>query len=180
VSAPTSAPQLEEAALKAYQSQQWIPAAEGFAAAGKAYATSGDEHKSAEMGNNACVAFLQSGQGMQALEAVEGTFDVFERLDDPERAAQALGNLASALDACGRHEEAEQAYSRAAERFKDLGKADAHADTLKALSQLQLKRGRAMDALSSMQRGLEDSPKLSLRERFLRWLARIPMRLLGG
>lgn len=175
-----SAEQLEDSAGKAYQAEHWTEAAEEFSAAGDAYAADGNQLKAAEMANNACVAHLRAGDSARALEAVEGTADTFERLGELKRAALALGNLASALEASGRVEEAEHAYSGAAEKFKDLGEADARADTLKALSQMQLKRGRAIDALTSMQHGLEGSRKLSLRERFLRWLARIPIRLMGG
>jgi len=180
LSASTAAKQLEDSAGKAYQSARWAKSAEGFSAAGDAYTADGDELKATEMANNACVAYLRAGDTARALQAVEGTADTFERLGEPKRAAQALGNLASALEASGRVEEAERAYIGAAERFKSLGDADARADTLKALSQMQLKRGRAIDALTSMQHGLEGGQKLSLRERFLRWLARIPMRLMGG
>jgi tetratricopeptide (TPR) repeat protein len=175
-----AAGQLEESAGRAYQAKRWAEAADGFGAAGWVYAADGDDINAAEMANNACVALLQAGEAKRALDVVQGTPEQFDRLGDPQRAAQAVGNLASALDACGRIDEAEQAYIGAADRFKALGETEARADTLKALSQLQLKRGRALDALSSMQQGLEGSQKLSLRERFLRWLARIPFRLLGG
>lgn len=175
-----SAEELENSALSAYKSEQWGDAAQGFVAARAAYSDLGDELKAAEMGNNACVAFIQAGDPVLALETVDGTAQTFDRLGDPKRAAQAVGNQASALEATGRIDEAERAYVAAADRFKKLGEADARADTLKALSQLQLKRGRAVDALASMQQGLEGGQKLSLRERFLRWLARIPMRILGG
>lgn len=180
MSGSPSAEQLEDSASKAYKLQRWAEAADGFAAAGAAHAAAGDELKAAEMGNNACVAFIRAGDPKQALRVVNGTAETFERLGDSKRAAQALGNLASALEASGQIEEAQRAYTGAAQRFKDLGEEDARADTLKALSQMQLKRGRAIDALASMQQGLEGGRKLSLRERFLRWLARIPMRILGG
>lgn len=180
MSAPVSAEQLEDSAGRAYQTERWAEAAEGFSAAGGAYANDGNQLKAAEMANNACVAYLRGGDAARALQAVDGTADTFERLGEPKRAAQALGNLASALEASGRVEEAERTYSGAADKFKTLGDADARADTLKALSQMQLKRGRAIDALTSMQHGLEGSRKLSLKERLLRWLARIPMRLMGG
>jgi tetratricopeptide (TPR) repeat protein len=180
LSASDSAEQLEDSAGKAYHLERWAEAAEGFEAAGDAYATDGNELKAAEMANNACVAYLRAGDAVRALHAVDRTVDTFERLGEPKRAAQALGNLASALEASSRVEEAERAYTGAAEKFKALGDADARADTLKALSQMQLKRGRAIDALTSMQHGLEGGRKLSLRERFLRWLARIPIRLMGG
>jgi tetratricopeptide (TPR) repeat protein len=180
VSGTVSADHLEDTAKQAYQSQQWTEAGQGFEAARRAYETAGDELKAAEMANNACVAFLQAGEAKRALESVEGTQAIFDRLQAPHRAAQAMGNLASALEGCGRSEDAERAYADAAERFKALGDDEARADTLKALSQLQLKRGRAVDALTSMQIGLEGSRRLGARERFLRWLARIPMRIMGG
>jgi tetratricopeptide (TPR) repeat protein len=180
VSDDRSAEELEDSGSSAYKSERWSDAAQGFLAARAGYVDRGDELKAAEMGNNACVAFLKAGNPRLALEAVDGTAQTFDRLGDTKRAAQAMGNQASALEANGRTDEAERAYAAAADRFKKLGEAEARADTLKALSQLQLKRGRAIDALASMQQGLEGSQKLSIRERFLRWLARIPMRILGG
>jgi tetratricopeptide (TPR) repeat protein len=180
VTGSPSAEQLEKSALQAYQSQRWTEAAEGFSSAGAAYTAEDNQLKAAEMGNNACVAFLQGGDVGGALRAVSGTSETFDRLGDPKRAAKALGNLASAREANGRVEEAERAYADAADRFERLGDAEARGDTLKALSQMQLKRGRPIDALSSMQQGLEGDRQLTLRERFLRWLARIPLRLMGG
>lgn len=171
---------LEENARRAYQAGRWEEAGAAFEAAAEAHLAAGNELQSAEMANNACVALLQGNQPARALALVEGTPQVFDRLGEAKRAAQAEGNLASALASCGRLEEAERAYASAAEQLGQLGEDDARAATLRSLSQLQLKRGEPLEALSSLQRGLESASRLSLRQRFLRWLAHFPLRLMGG
>jgi tetratricopeptide (TPR) repeat protein len=177
-SPPVSA--LEEQARGAYQAGRWKEAGAAFEAAASAHAQAGNELQAAEMANNASVAYLQANQAGHALALVEGTSQVFDRLGDAKRAAQAEGNRASALAACGRLEEAEVAYVSAAEQLRGLGDDEAAAATLQALSQVQLRRGQPVEAIASLQRGLESAPHLSLRQRFLRWLARLPLRLMGG
>lgn len=171
---------LETSALDAYHAQAWHRAAEGFMQAAAAYQAASNHDKWAEMRNNACVAYLQDGDGQAALSAVEGTSQAFIELGDQRRAAQAHGNRAAALEACGRLQEAEGAYRLAAEGMRLAGDHEARSDTLKALAQLQLKRGRAMDAVASMGQELETRRRPSLAQRFLRWLTRLAMRLLGG
>lgn len=171
---------LESSALDAYRAEAWHQAAEVFMQAAEAYQAASKHEKWAEMRNNACVAYLRDGDGQAALSAVEGTSQVFIELADQRRAAQAHGNRAAALEACGRLQEAEAAYREAAEGMRLAGDQEARSDTLKALAQLQLKRGRAMDAVASMGQELETRRRPSLGQRILRWLTRVAMRLLGG
>lgn len=178
--AQASPESLEASALDAYRAESWHQAAEGFMQAASAYQATLNHEKWAEMRNNACVAYLQDGDGEAALSAVEDTAQIFMDEGDQRRAAQAHGNRAAALEACGRLQEAEAAYREAAEGMRQAGDQEARSDTLKALAQLQLKRGRAMDAVASMGQELETRRRPSLGQRLLRWLTRLAMRLLGG
>ncbi len=90
-----------------------------------------------------------------------------------------MGNLASALEACGDLVAAERTYAQALQRFADLNDHQAQATILGSLSQLQLKRGRPLDALSTMQAGLEHKPRRGLRDRWVQRLLALPSRLLG-
>jgi len=179
VPAPTRT-SLSQRALQDFRQGRFSDAAEGFRAAREAYAQAGDLPAAAEAANNQGVALLQAGRPQEARRAVEGTLDVFERAGDPARAAQAVGNLASAADACGDPEVAERLYQAAVERFAALGDGAAQAIVLNSLSQLQLKRGRPLEALTTMQTGLEHKPRRSLRDRWLQRLLRLPSRLLRG
>ncbi len=177
---PAPAPDaVAERALQAFRQGRFAEAAEGFGAARQAYAAAGDQSAEAEAANNLCVALLQAGRPDEALRAVEGTPETFDRLGDPARAAQALGNLASALEASGDLIAAERTYTRALQQFADLNDHQAQATILGSLSQLQLKRGRPLDALSTMQAGLEHKPRRGLRDRWVRRLLALPSRLLG-
>lgn len=169
----------ERQSLEAFRSGRFDEAAAGFEAARHAYGAAGEPIKQAEMANNQSVALLQAGRPRAALEAVQGTPEALVKLGDEARAAQAFGNLAAALEACGDFARAEPAYREAADRFEMLGDVDNRALTLKALSQLQLRRGHPMQALGSMQAGLSEAPRLSLGQRFLRWLISLTGKLLG-
>jgi tetratricopeptide (TPR) repeat protein len=91
----------------------------------------------------------------------------------------AIGNQAAALDALGRYEEAAQAYERSAILLKELGEMDLYANTLQSLSAVQLHMGRQLEALASMQAGLEGLQKPSAYQRLARKLLKSPFSLLG-
>jgi tetratricopeptide (TPR) repeat protein len=165
--------------MAAYKDGNGSLAAQLFAEARDAFGHDGDDLKSAEMSNNLCVALLQDKRPEEALAAVEGTWDVFLSQGDELRAAQAYGNLASAEEACGDLANAEKAYGKAARLLEKAGDEEARAQTLAALSRLQLKRGKPVQAVTSMQSGLEGSSRLSIGRRFLRWVLSLPSRILN-
>lgn len=166
-------------ALEAYQDDRLDEAITGFRSAAEAYASRGDHLMAAEMGNDLCVALLKKQDPSAALSAVEGTPEVFAAHGDDQRTALAYGNLASARESLGDVEGAEEAYRKAADLLAEIGDTDSRAHTLKALSQMQLKKGQAMDAVASMQAGLEGAAGLNFWQRILRRLLRLPYRLLG-
>lgn len=168
-----------ERALEAYRNDRMDEAVSGFRSAAEAYSSRGDHLMAAEMRNDLCVALLKEQDGEGALAAVEGTPEVFAAQGDDQRTALAYGNLASAREALGDVKGAEEAYRRAADLFAEIGDTDSRSHTLKALSQMQLKKGQAMDAVASMQAGLEGASGLNIWQRALRRLLRLPYRLLG-
>ncbi len=166
-------------ALQDFRQGRFADAVQGFEAAQRLYAQAGDRANAAETANNLCVALLQARRPAEALKAVEGTPEVFDELGDARRAAQAVGNLASALEATGDLTTAERTYRQALERFTHIDDREAQATILTSLSQLQLKSGRPLEALSTMQAGLEQKPRRSLRDRWVRRLLDLPSRFFG-
>lgn len=151
-----------------------------FTQARGAYEAAGNTAKALELRNSLSVSLVQAGRATEALAVVEGTPQAFESLGDASAAAKAHGNLASAQEACGDHAAAEASYRLAADRFAELGDRENHNFTMKALSQLQLRRGQPLMAALSMQAALEDKPNPGLRERWILRLLKFPFRLLRG
>jgi hypothetical protein len=91
----------------------------------------------------------------------------------------AFGNLALARDACGDRQGATNALHEAIDRFRQLGDNENLMYTTKVLSELQLRQGQAIDAVQTMQGGLESQKGLNLRYRLLQKILSIPSRILG-
>jgi tetratricopeptide (TPR) repeat protein len=174
-----SPPILLKLAQKAYQEDRLEDAIRDFKAAQEAFLEANDVPRAAEMANNLCVALLKSGSPQDALQTVQGTPQIFLEHGDEKAAAIAYGNLASALGACGDLEAAENAMREAVERFRALGEKENLLHAQRTLSQIQLRQGRTLEALISMQAGLENQSKLSMKYRILRRLLDIPARLLN-
>jgi tetratricopeptide (TPR) repeat protein len=171
--------QLDEEGKAAYSRKDFSAAARAFQAASQGYASSGDDLSSAEMLNNASVALLRAGDAEGALQAVGTTPEVFAQANDLRRQGMALGNQGAALDALKRYDEAIDAYERSAEVFKQVGAEDLRANVLKSLSALQLRTGRQMQALASMQAGLDQIEKPTPQQSLLKRLLRLPLQMLG-
>lgn len=170
---------LAEEAKAAFQRGDFDQAVDGFRLAREKYLQDEDHLMAAEMGNNLSVALLQASQYEDALHAVEGTPQLFLEAEDKQRAAMAFGNLASALEATGDLQAAELSLQRAIQLFRETGEKENLMHSAKALSQLQLKLGKPLEAVSSMQGGLAGQSKLSLKNRVLRSILSIPSRILG-
>jgi tetratricopeptide (TPR) repeat protein len=133
----------------------------------------------AEMRNNLSVALLQASRFDQALQAVEGTPQIFLEAEDTHRAAMSFGNLASALEATGDLQAAEHSLQSAIQLFQETGDKENLMHSAKALSQVQLRMGKPLEAVSSMQGGLAGQSKLSLKNRVLRSILNLPSRIMG-
>jgi tetratricopeptide (TPR) repeat protein len=174
-----SAGQLAQEARKVYEEEEFEQAEIGFAAAQEAYLILGEPLTAAEMANNRSVALLKSGKPQAAFEAAKDTDKLFDQAGDQHRRAIALGNQAAALDALKRKQEALELYQQSAEIFKQLGDMEMRAYVLQSISGIQLSQGKRIESLVSMEAALEHKPRLSLREKFLRWLLRIVSKLLN-
>ena len=166
-----------QAGTKAYSSGDYLAAAQHFEAASTGFAAQGDELNAAEMANNLSVALLQAGEAQASLEATLGTPAIFEAANDPRRQAMALGNSAAALDALDRIEEAEEAYKLCIKLFDQLGEQDLRGNVLQSLSKLQLRSGRQIEALTTMQAGMQDVKRPNIRQRMLKKLLDMPFKL---
>lgn len=166
---------LASQALEAYQQGRLDDATRLFESA---HATESDPAKRAELANNLSVIYLKAGRSQEALSIVRSTGELFSRLGDNQRAAQATGNLAAALEACGDLPAAEAAYQQAAESFRALGDHDSLRYTLNALAQVQLRQHRPFEAANTLQAGTLASPPRGLRGRLLKKLLQLPSRLL--
>ncbi len=166
--------------MLAYRRGELSAAAEGFRSASAAYTRDGAELAAAEAANNLCVTLLQADRPQEALECVEGTPAVFERHSESGRAAQAYGNLGTALESCGRTAEAEAAYRHSLDLFCSLGDSEGESLILQRLSQVRLRQGQPIEALAAMQASLEAAPRGGLLRRWMRSLLSLPARFFSG
>jgi tetratricopeptide (TPR) repeat protein len=165
-------------AEQAYQRSQYITAADLFRQAAAAYRSDGDLLSAAEMDNNAAVSLLQAAKPAEALALVEGTPQQFHQADDLGRAGRAYGNQGAALEALGRTAEAIGAYQAAVDLFTRTGDDEARGQTYQSLARVQLRQGQPIEAVTSMQYGLEGGPQPGFGQRLLRWFLGLPSRLL--
>ncbi len=161
-----------------YRAGRFSDAASCYAQAAGQYSAAGDVLKAAEMSNNRSVALLQAGDGKGALEASQGTEQVFAQAGDLRRQALALGNQAAALEALNQPEDALARYRQCADLLKQCGDEESRVPVLKSISALQLRTGHQLEALASMDAALNHQKKLGPQERFLKKLLDIPMKMM--
>lgn len=171
--------QLAQEAKSAYKRGDYLASAQAFKAASQGYAAVGDQLEAAEMANNCSVAYLQADDAEAALEAVEGTEEIFSQAGDLRRQGMALGNRAAALEALDRSEEAAEAYKQSADLLGQAGEDQLRADALRSLSMLQFRAGRQLQALATMQDGVEGVQHPTAQQRFLKRLLRIPFEMIN-
>jgi len=176
---PLTPEQLSQEGKAAYEREEYEQAASAFEAAERGYAAAGEALNAAEQANNRSVALLQAGNAQAALDAVGETAGVFAQAGDTRRHAMALGNKAAALAGLGQREEAEKLYWESARLLNDIGETELRASVLQAISRLQMRSGRYMEAVASMQSGLEQVEKPSWVQRLLKKLLQIPARMLN-
>lgn len=170
--------QLVKEGKLAYQRGDYENAARAFHAANQGYQSSQDPLNAAEMANNASVAFLKAGDAQAALQVVEGTPQVFASAGDIRRQAMALGNLGAAFEGVKRYQEAEDAYQQSADLLKQVGEDQLRLNVMQSLSNMQLRTGKHLQALSSMQAGIEDVHRPSPKQRLLKKLLEVPFKLM--
>lgn len=171
---PNSPRAISSLGQAAYQRGDFLESAEIYRSAAGAYQLAGDMLMAAEMHNNASVAYLQAGKPEAALSEVANTPELFAAAGELRRQAMAIGNQAAALEGLDRLEEALEAYELSAALFEQAGDTDLRLHTMQALSALQLKSGRRLQALTTMRSGLEGINKPTLKQRLLQRLLDIP------
>jgi tetratricopeptide (TPR) repeat protein len=170
--------QLTIEAQTAYQDGRLDDALNLFTQAEHAYQAADDRPMAAEMANNRSVTLLQAGNAAAAFEAADGTDQIFAGIGDAHRQGVALANQAAALEELNRRPEALTRYQKSADLLKQSGSREYRALVLKSISSLQVRMGQYLQALASMDAALDCKEKLSLRERFLKWLLKIPLNMM--
>jgi len=161
---------LKARGLELFRQEKYDEAAAAFTEAAAAFDALGQPLDAAETRNNLAVIRLAQKDWAAALAAVEGTPETFQAAGDKLRQAQALSNQANALDGAGELEQAAEMYVEAIDLFTELGERENRSACWKALSNLQVKQNNKLQALASMQAGLNLAPKLSAREKTLKAL----------
>lgn len=167
---------LAEQGKKEYEQENYLAAADLFSNAAQAYAIAKDGLNAAEMKNNQSVALLQAGKAEEALQATDGTEEIFEKAGDIKRQGIAVSNRAAALEGLKKWNEALAEYDRAASLFEQAGEGDMHSTVRKAAANVNLQRGRftssQMDVLDSLR--LVEKP--TLLQRIMKFLVRMGFR----
>jgi tetratricopeptide (TPR) repeat protein len=168
--APTT---LADRGKQEYEKGSYLRAADLFAQAAQAYTSAQDPLNAAEMKNNESVAWLQAGKAQEALQATEGTEEVFQQAGDPKRQGVAISNRAAALEELKKWKEALAEYDRAASLFEQVGEGDMHSIVRKAAANLHLKRGHIGDSQMDVYDSLRLVKKPTLSQRIMKFLMRI-------
>ncbi len=155
---------LAEQGKDEYAKGNHATAAGFFLQAAQAYENVQDELNAAEMMNNRSVALLQAGKAKEALEATDGTEEIFQKAGDIKRQGVAVGNRAAALEGLRKVDDALAEYERAADLLEEAGEGDMHSAVRTAAANLNLKRGR----ISAAQMDVYDSMRLAEKPNFTR------------
>jgi tetratricopeptide (TPR) repeat protein len=156
-----------------YGKGNYLAAANLFLQAAEAYTAAQDPLNAAEMKSNQSVALLQAGKAKEALQAAEGTEEIFQKAGDLKRQGIAISNKAAALEGLKKWQEALSEYDRAAALFEQLGEGDMHSTVRKAAANLNLKRGHIADSQMDVYDSLRLVEKPTLSQRLLKFLMRI-------
>ena len=168
----------EEEGKELYTARKFQQASTVFSQAAELYLNQGQEQLSAEMRNNQCVALLQAKQPREALAVVKGTALIFKGAGDQTKQAMAFANEATALKDLGQNSEAIDKFTLAADLFTQLNETAMHLEVMQSISALKMKSRNLIGAVFSMQDGLEQVEKPTLRQKLLIKLLKIPQNLL--
>lgn len=166
------AKKLQDKGIAAYQKKNYEQAVQLFNQAQQAYEAAGQKDKAIEMQVNIGLVHRALGENQQALDIMSGALTVFQELGDSLRAAQVLGNMGGVYAALGDHEQAYNCYLQAADTFEELGEKKMHADTMIALSTLQVKERKFIAGADTYEKALDGLEKLTPQQRVLRWAMR--------
>jgi tetratricopeptide (TPR) repeat protein len=162
------AQELAEKAKAIYGTNDFVGAGAAFALAAQAYLAAEDALMAAEMKNNESVSLLRAGETDAALEAVQGTDQVFNAAGDYRRLGMAHANKASVLEAMKRHDDAISAYQEAGEALEKAGEDQMRVQVMQLLSALYMRRWKFMNAIMALQSGLAGVKQPTAKQRFMK------------
>ncbi|PKO06596.1 MAG: hypothetical protein CVU41_05710 [Chloroflexi bacterium HGW-Chloroflexi-3] len=160
-----------------FKQKKYVEAARLFETIASAYQELNKDCESAEMKNNASVAYLMAGDPQKSYDLSKDTHLTYEVTKDWKNYGLAMGNQASALENLGKKDLALDCYQIAADKLKLAGEKEFRAYVLKRISALQIQKGEQLDALGSMTAALQSLPKLSRREKILKKLTDLVMKI---
>lgn len=166
------AKKLQDKGVAAYQKKNYEQAVQLFNQASQAYEAAGAKDKAVEMQVNIGLVHRALGENQQALDIMTAALPVFQEMGDSLRAAQVLGNMGGVYAALGDHEQAYTCYMQAADTFEELGEKKMHADTMIAMSTLQVKERKFMAGAQTYEEAFKNLDKLTPQQRVLRWAMR--------
>ncbi|HUE97675.1 MAG TPA: hypothetical protein VMN99_00395 [Anaerolineales bacterium] len=167
---------LAEEGKQEYEKENYLAAADLFLQAAQTYTSAKDELNAAEMKNNQSVALLQAGRAKEALQATDGTEEIFQKAGDVKRQGISVSNRAAALEGLKKWNEALAEYDRAAALFEQIGEGDMHSIVRKAAANINLKRGRIVDSQMDVYDSLRLVEKPTLIQRIMKFLVRMGFR----
>ena len=169
---------LAKQASAAYGSDDYSTAATLYENASQYYKDAGDTLMAAEMDNNLSVTLLKMKDAEGALQAAAGTDVLFQEAGDSNRQAIAIANQAAAMEALGQLDDALERYQLASDLLKQSGNRQMRSYVLQSISALQLRTGKQLQAMATMDTALEHKSRLSLKERLLRKLLNTQKKLM--
>ena len=161
-----------------YNKGEYFSAAGLYKAAADGFSLIGDELSAAEMANNSSVAYLKGGDANSALEAVNGTDQIFAIKGDIKRQAMAIGNRAAALEGINQLDEAIIEYTQSAELFNQIGEYELRAYVCQSISSVLMKRGKYLEAYGTMRAGVISLIEPTLTLRILKILMDVPFKFI--
>ena len=164
--------QIADQGKQAFESKNFIEAAELFRQAAEGFTADNSALMAAEMMNNMSVALLQAGKAREALNAALGTDQIFAEAKDIKRQGMAVGNQAAALEGLNRYDEAIAAFERSAELFAQAGEGDLRSMVMKSAAAIKLKTGKITDSAFKMMGSLDVKENPSFFERILKFFLR--------
>ena len=164
--------QIADQGKQAFESKNFIEAAELFRQAAEGFTAGNSALMAAEMMNNMSVALLQAGRAQEALNAALGTDQIFAEAKDIKRQGMAVGNQAAALEGLNRYDEAIAAFERSAELFAQAGEGDLRSMVMKSAAAIKLKTGKITDSAFKMMGSLDVKENPSFFERILKFILR--------
>ncbi len=144
-----------ETGIRFFRQKKYPQAIQVFQECLDFYIQTNDTLTAAEMRNNLSVAFLQNREPQKAYEIVLGSDRVFENAGDKRRQAMAISNTATALESLHRHVEALDLYKTSIALLDEINEKELRTDVFRRIAVLQMKLGRGLEAVSSMESSLE-------------------------